>query len=99
MVDLTGSKIDFLFDHLAPGRYTVVFECRGLENETKNVTVDVAGHTVMADIVLSNLIPAVPPGPGTATPPANGLDILAVMSSLGAVVLLPSRSRKSRKGR
>jgi hypothetical protein len=94
-----GREVNYQFDHLAPGQYTVVFEYRGLENETKNISVNVTDRPVMADIVLSNLIPVVPLNDATPSPPPSplpttGPDTLLILSSIGAAFLVISRRLK-----
>jgi hypothetical protein len=46
----SGQKIDYLFEHLAPGRYTV--RAIGYDSD-ENVSVDVGDRTMRADIVMS----------------------------------------------
>jgi hypothetical protein len=95
MVD--GRGVNYTFDHLAPGQYTIVFEYRGLDNETKNVSVDVADRPAMADVVLTNVIPVVPLNDATPSPtPAAGPDALLVLSSLGIVIVILYMSRIAR---
>jgi hypothetical protein len=97
--NLNGSKIDFLFEHLAPGQYLVVAEYRSPDINTENATVNVTDHTEIVDMVLSkilNRVATTPSPPPSPSPSTTGLDTLLVLSSIGIVAMLVSTFRKAR---
>jgi hypothetical protein len=84
--DLNGSKIDFLFEHLAPGQYQVVAEYHSPDTYYENVTVNVTDHIESVDIVLSKVLNRHTPSPGIAM----------VLLSIGIAMLLVGIIRRTR---
>ncbi len=79
--DYSGKEVDFVFEHLPPGNYTVMatYYAGGRYDET--VSVDVGTGTVTADIMLMH-----EPPPPLATPAPSGLFVLIVMGSAAFLV-------------
>ena len=50
----SGANVDYLFEHLAPGNYTVMAEYSAGDDYNDTVTVDVGARPMRADIVLSH---------------------------------------------
>jgi len=89
VLNISGRYVNYAFEHVAPGHYTVLAELDFGINET--ISVDVGTDTVMADIVSSygfphpttlpdlNASPTNDPSPAQPTPALPGLiTLLAV---------------------
>jgi hypothetical protein len=106
--DFNGSKIDFLFEHLAPGQYMVVAEYSSPNTNFENVTVNVTDRVEVIDIVLSKMLNSITTTPSpspssTANPTASitpkstpSLEITLVILSICVTGLLVSIFRKTK---
>lgn len=54
--NFSGESVDYLFEHLAPGRYTVMAEYQTPYVYNDTVSVDVGTRPMRADIVLSHML-------------------------------------------
>lgn len=68
--DRAGKDVDYAFEHLSPGHYTVnVAYHPGPTDEEDSIPVDVGTDVVTADIMLTHMPPM--PLPTTYTPPSS----------------------------
>ena len=64
--DYNGSKVDYLFEHLAPGQYQIVVEYHSPSRETESIVVNVSDRIEVSDIVLSRVLNRPAPFPGVS---------------------------------
>lgn len=58
--NFSGRTVDYAFDHLAPGHYTILVQYYRYDNYTDTSSVDVGNETVMADIISRQVMPSTP---------------------------------------
>jgi hypothetical protein len=91
--NVSGMTIDYMFEHLAPGHYTVVAEYYTDDGYKDTVSVDVGTDIKVANILTEMIVP-VPPSswpsqaasPSTGPKPTPALPGLATLLVIGAVV-------------
>lgn len=88
--NFSGKSVDYLFEHVAPGRYTVRAEYIYPLPYNDTVSVDVGTDAATADIILSHVVPTRPSTAPTqvATPskPTPALPGLVVLLVIGFVI-------------
>lgn len=105
--NVSGREVDYVFEHLAPGRYQVMVEYAAPHVQNESVSVDVGDNATTADIVLMELYlspptiiptPSASPdpvsGPSTSPAPAPSPGIFALALSTGMAVILVYCRRK-----
>ncbi len=107
-----GKRVDYLFEHLAPGNYTVLAEYHGdgnYGNYSKTVSVDVDTYSMRADMVLPEKIKMPPYGWPTIkftptigvfsasdTRPTPAPSVLFILLSIGVVGFLMYKKNSKR---